>query len=124
MRLLIDHECGAVAGGGTSFCEQLVTTVFIVAGAAGGSCAGGIGTIPGAAYGAVVAEATKGWICGTDDDESEEEEYEEEEDSSSEELTGGGGSYGQQFGTSHELTGPQGIQPFQLVAHLPKDDQT
>lgn len=70
MRPLIDHECAAVAGGDTSFCEQFVTTVFIVAGAAGGSGAGGIGAIPGAAYGAVVAEATKGWICGTSDDDS------------------------------------------------------
>ena len=75
MRLLLEQEYEAVAGGHESECEQTVKTVFIIAGALGGALGGGglPGGIAGGTYGALVAEVTAPYICAMGKDEEEEE---------------------------------------------------
>lgn len=84
MRLLIDHECAAVAGGdAVSECVDNVTTGAIITGAviggAAGSAAGGVGVLPGAVAGAgtgslvaqVVAEPLCRWAVGEEEERDE-----------------------------------------------------
>ena len=80
MRVLLDQECAAVAGGHESQCEKGVTSAAIVIGAGVGaivgSGAGGVGAIPGAiaggSAGALVAEVVGPILCASEDEESEE----------------------------------------------------
>ncbi|MYA30747.1 MAG: hypothetical protein F4Y31_05880 [Gammaproteobacteria bacterium] len=73
MRLLLDQECAAVAGGHESECEQAVTLAFIVGGAlAGAAVSGGGGALVGAAVGSHVADATAHYICSSDEESDEE----------------------------------------------------
>ena len=84
MRVLLDRECAAVAGGHQSACEQNVTSVAIAAGAVTGgiigSAAFGVGAIPGAiaggSAGALVAQVAAGPYCRW----AEKQEEEKEED--------------------------------------------
>ena len=83
MRVLLDKECAAVAGGHESQCVADVTTAAIMTGTAigaiAGAGAGGVGAIPGAVTGAgvgslvaqVVAEPFCSWA---EEWESEEED--------------------------------------------------
>lgn len=81
MRLLIDHECAAVAGGdAVSDCVDNVTTGAIITGAviggAAGCAAGGVGALSGAVAGAgtgslvaqVVAEPFCRWAVGEEEE--------------------------------------------------------
>lgn len=85
MRLLIDTECAAVAGGdAVSECVANVTTGAIITGAAiggaAGAAAGGAGVLPGAVAGAgtgslvaqIVAEPLCRWAVGEDEEERDE----------------------------------------------------
>lgn len=90
MRVLIETECGSVAGGHESQCEQGVTTAAIVMGAGVGAIvgtgAGGVGLVPGAiaggSAGALVAEVVGPPLCRWEEKrkEKEEEEAREERD--------------------------------------------
>ncbi len=83
MRVLLDKECAAVAGGHESQCEADVTTAAIMTGAAigaaTGAAAGGVGAIPGAVAGAgvgsLVAQVAAPTFCSWFDDEEEEVDY-------------------------------------------------
>jgi len=86
MRVLLDKECAAVAGGHESQCVADVTTAAIMTGAAigaaAGAGAGGVGAIPGAVAGAgvgsLVAQVAAPTFCSWFDGEEsggEEEEY-------------------------------------------------
>ena len=83
MRVLLEQEYEAVAGGDSPSCEQTVKTILIVSGAIGGGLGGGglPGAILGGTYGSLVADATAPFICamGKDEDEEEDEEVSEEE---------------------------------------------
>lgn len=82
MRVLLETECGAVAGGHKSTCEQAVTTTFIVAGAIGGAVVGNLpGALVGAGIGAYAADATAPYICA----EIEKSRQEKEEEAALEE---------------------------------------
>ena len=80
MRVLLDQECDAVAGGHQSACERAVTNAGIIAGAAigaaGGAMAGGAGILPGAVAGAgigsLVAQVVAPFVCGAPEEEEEE----------------------------------------------------
>ena len=76
MRVLLEQEYEAVAGGHESECEQTVKTVFIIAGPLGGALGGGglPGGIVGGTYGALVAEATAPYICAMGKDEEGQEQ--------------------------------------------------
>ena len=75
MRLLLEQEYEAVAGGHESECEQTVKTIFIASGMLGGALGGTVpGAIAGGALGALVAEATGHYICAMGKDEEEEEQ--------------------------------------------------
>ena len=72
MRVLLDNECGAVAGGHESACEQAVTTTLVVGGAVAGAVlaspggpAAAAGALVGAAVGSYVADATAHYICSS-----------------------------------------------------------
>ena len=75
MRLLLEQEYEAVAGGHESECEQTVKTIFIAAGMIGGGIGGSVpGLIAGGTLGALVAEATGHYICSMGEDGEEEEQ--------------------------------------------------
>ncbi len=92
MRVLLDSECAAVAGGHESECVQNVKAAAIVIGAGTGAivgtAAGGMGAVPGAivgaSAGALVAEVVARPLCA----------MEEKEKSDGEESDSGGGSGG------------------------------
>lgn len=88
MRVLLDNECRAVAGGHNSACEQAVTTTLVAGGAITGAVLaspGGptaaAGALVGAAVGSYIADATAHYICSSieQSDEAEEEDYVEPE---------------------------------------------
>ena len=73
MRVLIEQECAAVAGGHESECEQTVTTILIVGGAIGGGMvSGGPGALTGATIGGLAAQALAHPICKAIEGEEEE----------------------------------------------------
>ncbi|WP_446830924.1 hypothetical protein [Candidatus Foliamicus sp.] len=75
MRVLIEQECAAVAGGHESECEQVVTTILIVGGAIGGGMvSGGPGALTGATIGGLAAQALAHPICKAIEKEGEETE--------------------------------------------------
>lgn len=82
MRVLLEKECGAVAGGHESQCEQNFTAAAITMGAGigaiAGSGAGGIGAIPGAiaggSAGALVGEVAGPPLCRWEERQKEKEE--------------------------------------------------
>ena len=75
MRLLLEQEYEAVAGGHESECEQTVKTILIASGMLGGALGGTVpGAIAGGALGALVAEATGHYICAMGKDDEEEEQ--------------------------------------------------
>ncbi len=84
MRVLLDRECAAVAGGHQSDCEYAITGVAIsagiVTGAIVGSAAGGLGAIPGGiaggSAGALVGQIVARPYCSW----AEKQEEEEDED--------------------------------------------
>ena len=71
MRVLLENECGAVAGGHESQCVANVTTAAIITGATvgavAGSMAGGIGAVPGsmagAGTGSLIAQVAAPPLC-------------------------------------------------------------
>lgn len=71
MRVLLDQECAAVAGGHESVCEEAITGICAAAGAVVGGIvgtgAGGVGLGPGAVggftAGAAIGEVVNGPIC-------------------------------------------------------------
>lgn len=85
MRLLLDNECVAVAGGHQSACVKNVTTAAITTGAVfgviGGGMAGGVGGVAGGIAGAgigslfaqVFAETLCSWAGAEEEDTHEEE---------------------------------------------------
>lgn len=82
MRVLLDDECAAVAGGHESQCVKNVTTAAIatgiVVGAAAGGAAGGVGglagAVAGAGVGSLMAQIVAGPLCRwAEGDQSEEE---------------------------------------------------
>ncbi len=86
MRVLLDKECAAVAGGHESQCVADVTAAGIMTGAAIGAAAGapvgGVGAFPGAVAGAgvgsLVAQIAAPTFCswfGGDESEEEEVDY-------------------------------------------------
>lgn len=119
MRVLLDNECGAVAGGHQSDCEYKVTALLITGGAvAGGLATGGPGAIIGAGAGAVVAQVVARPYCAW----VERQEAQEEDNAES-----GGGYYVEQALGSDAVVGDSGLPihpPHQLVAYSPSDDQT
>ena len=76
MRLLLEQEYEAVAGGHESECEQTVKTILIISGALGGALGGGglPGGIAGGTYGALVAEVAAPYICAMGEGGEEEEQ--------------------------------------------------
>ena len=87
MRVLLDKECAAVAGGHESECVRKTTMVGIATGAAigaaAGAAAGGVGAIPGAVAGAgvgsLVAQVVAPPLCRwAEKQESEGEESDNE----------------------------------------------
>ena len=76
MRVLLEQEYEAVAGGHVSDCEQTVKTILIASGVLGGALGGGgiPGAIAGGALGALVAEATGHYICSMGEEQEEEEQ--------------------------------------------------
>lgn len=92
MRVLLDQECAAVAGGSQAECERNVelagiATGAVVGGVAGGM-AGGIGAVPGtlagAGVGSLVAQVVGPPLCRwTENQESEDEESDVKEGSAS-----------------------------------------
>lgn len=88
MRVLLNQECAAVAGGNQSECERNVelagiATGAVVGGVAGG-LAGGVGAVPGALAGAgagsLVAQVVGPPLCRwSKNEESEDEESEDKE---------------------------------------------
>ena len=89
MRVLLNTECAAIAGGHQSDCEQAVTAAAIVMGAGVGaivgSAAGGVGVVPGAiaggSAGSLVADVVAPAVCdfadsqGSDDGYSSDDSY-------------------------------------------------
>ena len=71
MRVLLDQECAAIAGGHESACEEAITGVIATAGgvvgAIVGTGAGGVGAVPGAiggfTAGAAVGQVVDGPYC-------------------------------------------------------------
>ena len=82
MRVLLEKECGAVAGGHVSQCEQDFTAAAIAMGtgigAIAGSGAGGLGAIPGAiaggSAGALVGQVAGPPLCRWEARQQEKEE--------------------------------------------------
>ena len=86
MRVLLDKECAAVAGGHESACVRNTTLAGMATGAGigaiAGAAAGGVGAIPGglggSGVGATVAYAVAPTLCswfGGDESEEEEVDY-------------------------------------------------
>ena len=96
MRVLINQECAAVAGGGQSECERDVTVAGAITGgvigAAAGSMAGGVGAAPGAlggaGVGALVGDLVGPTVCSWFGDDSSDGDGDDESDSEE----GGGGN--------------------------------
>ena len=75
MRVLIEQEWAAVAGGHKSECEESLKTALIVGGAFMGAGFGGPGgLLIGAGAGALAADAFGPGLCSMDRTEEEEEE--------------------------------------------------
>ena len=68
MRVLLDQECTAVAGGHESACEEAMTGVIAAAGATVGaivgSGAGGVGAVPGGIAGFTAGATIGGVVDG------------------------------------------------------------
>lgn len=80
MRVLLEQECAAVAGGHKSACERGAMKAFSVAGAVAGAAVGNLpGAIAGFAAGATFAEVFAYDLCGMDDHEDEGGEDEDHE---------------------------------------------
>ncbi len=114
MRVLIEQECAAVAGGHKSECEESLKTALIVGGALMGAGFGGPGgALAGAAAGALAADAFGPGLCSMDRTDEDEDEGEGEDDSEMDAL------FMQQYvnwrqnpGNSY---GPNATGPHQLV---------
>lgn len=76
MRLLLDQECAAVAGGHESECERNVTVAAITTGAILGAASGGaIGALAGAGTGSLIAQVVAPSLCNwAEKQESEDQE--------------------------------------------------
>ena len=75
MRVLIEQECAAVAGGHESECEESLKTALIVGGALMGAGFGGPGgALMGAGAGALAADAFGPGLCSMGEDGEEEEQ--------------------------------------------------
>lgn len=95
MRVLLDTECAAIAGGNESQCVQNTTNAGIATGAIigglAGAAAGGVGALPGAVAGAgvgslvaqVAAPPLCAWANSQQSDESNNEESNVEEGTAS-----------------------------------------
>ena len=81
MRVLIEQECAAVAGGHESECEESLKTALIVGGALMGAGFGGPGgALIGASAGALAADAFGPDLCSMGRTEDEEEEQDGTDD--------------------------------------------
>lgn len=118
MRVLLDNECVAVAGGHESECVQNVTTAAIATGFVCGAAAGGMaGAVAGAGVGSLVAQIVAEPLCRWAAGDESQEEYGE----------GSGGGF------FPEATIGSGVEvedsslpihpPHQLRAWLPQDDK-
>ena len=127
MRVLLDTECAAVAGGHESECVQKTTAVGIAAGAliggVAGASAGGVGALPGAVAGAgvgsLVAQVAAPPLCAWANSQQSEESNGEEEDSAS------GNPFRQQTGPDIGIGGNSAVysgQPLQLVVSTSDSD--
>ena len=77
MRVLLDQECAAVAGGHQSACERNVTIAAVATGALIGAAAGGaVGAVGGAGTGSLIAQIVAPPLCSWAEGEQEEEEPE------------------------------------------------
>ena len=92
MRVLLDQECAAVAGGSQAECERNVELAGIATGAVIGGVAGGMafgvgavpGTLAGAGVGSLVAQVAGPPLCRWDANrKSEDEESDGEEGNAS-----------------------------------------
>ncbi len=93
MRVLINQECAAVAGGGQSECERNVELAGMatgaVVGAAAGAAAGGIGAaggaIAGAGVGSLVANTVGPIFCSWFGDDSSDDDTDTDTESDADE---------------------------------------
>lgn len=92
MRVLLDQECAAVAGGSQAECERNVELAGIATGAVIGGVAGGMafgvgavpGTLAGAGVGSLVAQVAGPPLCRwAENQESQDEESDDEAGSAS-----------------------------------------
>lgn len=79
MRVLLEKECAAVAGGHKSECERKLTKALIVAGVIGGAAGGIPGAIAGGGAGALLAEAFAYDLCAMSEAERAAKEEEDQE---------------------------------------------
>ena len=85
MKVLLDQECAAVAGGHESACERNVTIAAIATGALiGGAAGGALGAVGGAGTGSLIAQVVAPPLCRwAADQESESEDSDVEVGSAS-----------------------------------------
>lgn len=97
MRVLLDQECAAVAGGSQAECERNVELAGIATGAVIGGVAGGMafgigavpGTLAGAGVGSLVAQVVGPPLCRW----SENQESEDEDSGAEEGASGTSGAW-------------------------------
>ena len=108
MRVLIEQECAAVAGGHKSECEKSLKTALIVGGALMGVGWGGPGgALIGAGAGALAADAFGPGLCSMGRTEEEEEEQDGADDSELDALfTQQYVNWSQNSGYGPDTTGP------------------